>query len=331
MMSFAHMHAGSYAACVNQIPEAELAGIADDNRERGQDMAKRFGTSFFASYEELLRQDIHAVIVCSENVRHKELTVMAAEAGKHVMCEKPLAASIEDGRTMITECKKHGVKLQTAFPCRFSPAMAQALQAIGAGQIGKIFAIRGTNRGRCPGGWFTDLSLAGGGAVMDHTVHVADLMRWVMGAEPAEVYAEIGNLMLHKDFDDTATLSIRFDNGVFATLDPSWSRPPSFPFWGDVTMLIVGSDGYIALDLFAQKMDLYSDRTMQCSWEHWGDNIDLGLVKSFVNSVARDLPVEVTGEDGLAAAAVAIAAYESAKRCVPVKVADVGYEPGDRG
>ena len=323
MMSFAHMHATSYAACVNQIPEAVLVGIADDNKERGQDMAKRFNTRFFETYEDLLRQDIQAVIVCSENTRHRELTVMAAQAGKHVMCEKPLAATIKDGRAMIAECRKHGVKLQTAFPCRYSPAMVQARQAVMAGRIGKILAVKGTNRGQCPGGWFTDTSLSGGGAVMDHTVHVVDLMRWTTGAEVTEVHAEISNLMLHENFDDTGILSFQFDNGVFATLDASWSRPPSFPFWGDVTMAIIGTDGAIWLDLFAQKMDLYSDRTMRSSWDYWGDHIDLGLVMAFVNSVAHDLPVEVTGEDGLAAAGVALAAYESAQKARPVRLEEL--------
>lgn len=319
MMSFAHMHAGSYAVCVNELPNVELAGIADDNKERGLKMAELYNTKFFESYEELLRQEIHGVIICSENSRHKGLTIMAAEAGKHVLCEKPLAPNIEDGRQMIAECKKHGVKLQTAFPCRFSPVMIQARQDVLSGQIGKILAIKGTNRGRCPGGWFTELPLSGGGAVIDHTVHVADLIRWTTGAEINEVYAEIDNKMLHKGFDDMGMLTFTLDNGVFATLDPSWSRPPSFPFWGDVTMAIVGTDGTIWVDLFKQTMTLHSDDTMRTSWEFWGDNIDLWLVKSFTDSIATDKPVEITGEDGLAAAAAAIAAYESAKRGMPVK------------
>jgi predicted dehydrogenase len=323
MMSFAHIHAQSYADCVSRIEGAELVGISDDNSERGKAMAVRFDTRFFGDYEALLEQDMDAVIVCSENVRHKDLVVRAAQAGKHVLCEKPLATTIKDGREMIEACRAQGVKLQTALPCRFSPAMIQAREAVRSGRIGRVLAINGTNRGKCPGGWFTDASLSGGGAVIDHTVHVADLMRWTMGSEPTEVYAEIGDLMLHKGFDDSATLTIQFENGAFATLDPSWSRPKSFPTWGDVTMGIIGTEGAIWLDLFGQKMDLYANNELSCTWESWGDNVDLGLVKSFVSAVRDDTPLESTGEDGLAAAAVAIAAYESGRRGEPVAMKEI--------
>jgi UDP-N-acetylglucosamine 3-dehydrogenase len=327
MMSFAHMHATSYAASLTRIPDAELVGIADDNPERGKDMAKRFKTQFFGSYEELLQQDIHAVIVCSENIKHKDLVIKAADAGKHILCEKPLATNIEDGKEMINHCKKHGIRLQTAFPFRFSPAMIQAHQAVMTGQIGKILAIKGANRSKCPGGWFTDLEQSGGGAVIDLTVNVADLIRWITGAEIDSVYAEISNRINHKDFDDAATLTLTMNNGVFATIDPGWSKPESYPFWGDVTLTIVGTDGAIWVDLFKQKMNLYSDQSSSGSWEYWGDDIDMLMVKAFVNSVAFGLPVEPSGEDGLAALTTVVAAYESANRRIPIKTVDIGCNP----
>lgn len=322
MMSFAHMHAFSYAGCVNAIGKAELVGVADHNADRAKKMAEQFNTRSFDSYENLLASDIDAVIVCSENVRHRELTEMAAAAGKHVMSEKPLAPTVADAQAMIEACKKAGVKLQTAFPCRYHPAMQRAKQAIDAGQIGKLVAIKGTNHGMCPGGWFIDKKLAGGGAVIDHTVHVTDLMRWVTGSEVAEVYAEIDNKMFNEDYDDTGMLTLQFANGVFATLDSSWSRPKSFPTWGDVTMEILGEAGTISMDMFAQKMNVYSDSNMRCSWSYWGSNIDMGLVSAFVNSIAEDKPVEVTGEDGMEAVRVVEGAYESSRVGKAVKVRD---------
>jgi myo-inositol 2-dehydrogenase / D-chiro-inositol 1-dehydrogenase len=324
MMSFAHGHAYGYAGALKQIPNAEIVGIADEDKERGLAASKTYETTCFGSYAELLKQDIDAVIVCSENVNHKDLTVMAAEAKKHVMCEKPLAASIKDGRAMIAACKKNGVELQTAFPCRYSPAIIQARDGIRAGGIGNVFAIKATNQGSCPGGWFTDLSLSGGGAVIDHTVHVADLILWTLDAEVTEVYAEISNLMMHKNFDDTGVLTLKLDNGVFATLDSSWSRPPSYPYWGNVKLAITGTEGQYNVDQFNQIINVYNDRKMRHYWEHWGDNFDLGLCRGFVDAIANGTPVPITGEDGLAAASVALAAYESAKTGKPVKVADLG-------
>jgi len=320
IMSFAHMHAGGYASACREIPNAELVGIADDDAARGRQMAERFQTRYFDSYDELLEQDIAGVIVTPENVRHRELTVLAAQAGKHVMCEKPLAPTAADCRAMIEVCRRSGVKLQTAFPCRYSPAMQRAKQAIESGQTGRILAIKGTNHGMCPGGWFIDRKLSGGGAVMDHTVHVVDLMRWVLKSEVSEVYAETSNLMFHQDFEDIGILTLQFKDGTFATIDSSWSRPKSFPFWGDVTMEIVGTDGVISLDLFDQKIDVYSDATMRVSWNYWGSSPDLGLVAAFVRSIEQDSPVEVSGEDGLAATEVVEAAYRSAETGEPVGI-----------
>lgn len=320
MMSFAHLHAESYASVTRHIANAELVGIADDDAARGREMAGKFGAAFFGSYPELLRQDIDAVIVCSENVRHRDLTVLAAEVGKHVLCEKPLAPTVEDCREMIQACEKHKVKLQTAFPCRYSAAMMQAKRAVESGQLGRILAMKGTNHGRCPGGWFIDKKLAGGGAVMDHTVHVTDLMRWLLGSEVSQVYAEISNKMFGQDYDDTGLLTLEFQDGSFATLDSSWSRPKSFPTWGDVTLEITGTGGVLSLDLFNQKIDVMSDASMRLTWDYWGSNIDHGMVSAFVNSIDQHLPIEVTGEDGLAATEVVQAAYRSAELGEPVKL-----------
>lgn len=320
MMSFGHMHARSYAKCVNELVGADLVGIADDNEQRGKTMAEHFNTKFFASYDDLLNAGVDAVIVGSENAKHRKLVELAAAAKKHVLCEKPLSTTMEDGSAMIEACRKNGVKLQTAFPVRYAPPIAGLKELVGSGQLGQLLSVSGTNRGMNPGGWFTDTSLSGGGAVMDHTVHVVDIMRWLTGAEIVEVYAEIDNMIFGKDYEDMATLTMTFDNGVFGSLDPSWSRPKSFPYWGDVTMEVVGTNGVVGVDTFAQALDLYSDSNMNHSYQHWGGNMDKGLVESFVNAVANDTPVEVTGEDGLAAVEVTLAAYESAKRKEPVKL-----------
>lgn len=320
ILSFAHVHSGSYMACVNENPNAVLYGIADDNAERGRKAAADFNTEFFPSYEALLDSDIDAVIITSENINHKPLTLMAANAGKHVLCEKPLATTVEDGRAMIKACKDAGVQLMTAFPCRFSPAMGRLRQAIQSGTIGEVLAMKGTNQGLNPGLWFIEMEKSGGGAIIDHTVHVTDLMRWVTGKEPVEVYAEISNRMYHGDYDDCGVLTITFDGGIFSTLDTSWSRPKSFPTWGNVTLEITGTEGVIAMDMFAQNLIHYNDEAKRVNWLHWGDNIDQGLIDSFVTSVAENKPVAITGEDGLAAVEVALAAYKSNETHAPVKL-----------
>lgn len=319
ILSAAHGHADSYAAQLRQSPDATLIGIWDDNADRRAQKAAQYECAPFPEPDALLSA-CDAVVVCAENIHHKSLTERAANAGKHVLCEKPLATTPDDAREMVDICAAAGVQLMTAFPCRFSPAFGQLLAAVGNGDLGDILAVRGTNRGRCPGGWFIDKALSGGGAVMDHTVHVTDLLRALLASEVKTVFCEADNHLLHGDFDDTGFLQMTFDSGVFATLDASWSRPQSFPTWGDVTMGVVGTKGVIEMDMFAQESVLYSDKTGRVSYQGWGSNTDAGMVAAFVHAVKTGEPVPVTGVDGLRAVEVVEAAYESVRTHQPVAV-----------
>lgn len=313
IMSFAHMHAASYARCLQELPEVIFAGIADEDTARARKMGKLYKVEVFPKYEDMLASDIDAVIVCSENSNHRKHVVTAAQNEKHALCEKPLAASKHDAEAIIEVSKRSNTKLQVAFPCRYHSAFRRLKQIVDAGQIGKILAIKATNQGICPGGWFVDKELAGGGAVMDHTVHVLDLMRCLVDSEVAQVYAEIDNRMYKGNVDDTGIISIDFKNRVFATIDCSWSLPKHSPFWGNVKLDITGTDGTARMDMFAQKIDLISDKTGKYTYEYWGDDIDLAMVKAFVRSIADDTEVEISGDDGLKALEVALAAYESSE------------------
>ncbi len=314
IMSFAHMHAFSYAASLNQLPEATLAGIWDDDPKRGQDMAKQFNTQFVASLDDFLASDIAGVIICSENNKHRALVEKAAAAGKWILCEKPLSPKVEDAQAMIDACKKAGVGLGTAFPCRFIPSIMAAREQIRAGHIGEVLAIACTNHGQNPGGWFVEEAESGGGATMDHTVHVVDVLRWMLDREFKKVYCELGN-QLHGESlktDDLGSLNMEMDGGIQVSHLASWSRPQSFPTWGDVTLEFIGTEGVLNVDAFNQKLDVFDDANMRHAWVGWGDNPDLGLVTDFVRAVAKREAPSVTGEDGLRATEVTVAAYKAA-------------------
>lgn len=320
ILSFAHMHAASYANALVQHPGATLVGIADPDPARGREMTSRYGTDFFDSDDALLAQGLDGVIVCSENANHRTGVEQAVGAGvQAILCEKPLAASREDAQAMVALCADKGVRLATAFPCRYSPAFGRLRAQVAAGRIGEIVAIRGTNRGRMPGGWFVDPALSGGGAVIDHTVHVADLNRVLLKREATEVYAEIGSGFHHQEWDDTGFLTIGYEGGVFATLDTSWSRPKTYPAWGDVTLQVVGTEGVLDLDMFAQNLVYYDDTAGRAEWANWGSSPDAGLVADFLRLAGgEEAPDLASGEDGLRALEVAVAAYRSAETGQPV-------------
>lgn len=314
MISFAHMHAMSYAACVQENPDAEFVGISDIDSARGKHVAQQFDTEYFESDEALFDAGIDAVIITTENARHREKTEAAAAAGLDVMCEKPISVSVEDAQAMIDACDEAGVQLMTAFPCRYGPAYIEVQKMVDAGDLGDILAIKGTNRGRNPGGWFVEPELSGGGATMDHTVHVADLMRQITGAEVSEVFCQMDTFFNPElECDDAGLISMEFTSGCVGTLDCSWSRPPHFPIWGDATMCIIGSEGNAWIDLFREHVDVYQNDQQSYTWASYGSNTDYGLVAEFCDCVESGRPVPITGYDGLKAMEVALAAYESAE------------------
>ena len=314
IMSFAHLHADGYAPCLKALPGAELAAIWDDDPERGHRAAERHETAFEPDLGAFLASDIQGVIITSENAKHRTLTEQAAAAGKWVLSEKPLATTIEGAQAMIDVCRNAGVGLGTAFPCRYAQPLVEVKNQIQNGDLGTVYAATCTNHGRFPGGWFAVGDLAGGGATMDHTVHVVDLLRWMLEKEFTRVYCENGRLLgRDTDLDDIGVLHLENEDGFVASHIASWSRPASFPTWGDVTIEFIGEKGTVRVDGFRQKIDVYDDGRMRMEWAHWGANPDQRLVADFVAAVAERREPAITGYDGLKALEVTVAAYESTR------------------
>lgn len=320
ILSTAHMHSYGYAHAVNTHREAALVGVWDDDADRGMKFADRFSTGFEPNMETLLEQ-CDGVIITSENKRHAEMVELAASAGKQILCEKPLVTTEQEAARMKEAVDKHGVKLMTAFPCRYSPAFVRLKQRVSSGEIGNVLSICATNHGMCPFDWFVDVDKSGGGAMTDHVVHVADLIRDLLGSEPVEVYAQTGNGMYAQEWEDVAMLHVKFSDEVFATIDSSWSRPKSYKTWGDVTMNVVGEKGVIGMDMFGQTIDVYQNESARHWLAGYGSDMDAGLVADFVNVISDGAEPRITFEDGLAATKVFIAGYRSAEMGQPVAVA----------
>ncbi len=291
MMSFAHMHAYSYAVCLQQMPDVEIAGIWHEDAAQGEALAREFAVPFISDVERFLDAGLDGVIICSANAHHRRDVERAAGRVRAILCEKPIAATLEDGRAIIERCRQTDTRLQIAFPVRFHPVFEQLKRLLDSGAAGRILAAECTNHGSMPGGWFVDRALSGGGAVIDHTVHVVDLLRWFWGAEVQEVYAEIGDSLLHPDLgiDDSGMLSFAA-NGVYATL-ASWCGPPAYPTWGDVKIEVIGDGGVLYADMSEQHISVSSQQSRKTQWRDWGGNMDLGLMRDFV-AMVRQRPVD---------------------------------------
>ncbi|GMW02660.1 MAG: dehydrogenase [Candidatus Hydrogenedentota bacterium] len=313
IISFAHMHAYGYANALMEVDNAELVAVWDEDAMRGQAAATHYNVPFDANLDALLKRDLDAVIITSENVRHRAHAEAAAKARKWVLCEKPLATTVADAQAMIDACKSAGVGLGTAFPCRYAPSLMEVKKQLDSGEFGKVYAANTTNNGSYPGGWFADPALSGGGATMDHIVHVADLLRWMTGKEFTGIYCEIGTQVRTEiDTDDMGVMNMEMEGGAKVAHIASWNRAKSFPTWGDVTMELICEKGVIQVDAFNQKLMVYDDDAGRGRWAGWGENTDLGLVQDFADAVNNKREPSITGLDGLQAVAVTVAAYESA-------------------
>ncbi|QNE17701.1 Gfo/Idh/MocA family oxidoreductase [Kribbella qitaiheensis] len=261
--SFAHTHASSYARLLGAMPDVEVltadpdGAAAPDACPRGAEFAAKLGVPYVDSYDELFAWGPDAVVVTSENSLHRGLVERAAAVGAHVLCEKPLATEVVDGEAMLAACEAAGVILMTAYPVRFAPSYGRLRAMVEAGRLGDVFAVIGTNNGKIPYAqrqWFTDAAYAGGGALVDHTVHCADLIDGLTGGvEATRVYA-VANRVLHQDkgveVETGGLVTITYANGLLATIDCSWSVPDNGPTWGGVTMQVTGTNGSVEIAPF---------------------------------------------------------------------------------
>ncbi|WP_312907471.1 Gfo/Idh/MocA family protein [Natronosalvus caseinilyticus] len=321
ILSTAHVHTNGFGSRLNARADVEFVGVTDDDVERGREAAGRFDVEFLEPAA--LLSSVDAAIVCSTNVTRRQWVERAAAAGVHVLCEKPLATTLEDARAVVDACDDAGVRLGVCMPLPFSVPAKRAKEAYEAGEIGDLRVAVGTNRAwlrdRHLTGWSASPKHAGGGAAMDHTVHIVDLVRWITGEEVVEVNAEFSTMHDGVEVEDINVLSMALSDGSIFTLDGSWDRPDDWDYWGDATLNLIGTDGELAIDVFDQTLK----RTREgegIDGVYWGSIPDDGLLQDFVDAVENDRPPLVTAEDGLRETAVVLAAYESDERGEPVAI-----------
>jgi UDP-N-acetylglucosamine 3-dehydrogenase len=324
IMSFAHLHAEGYIQNLRQSPGVEMIGFSDTDAERGRHFAAQFNAHWYPTHEALLAEKPDGVIICSETANHRKLVELAANAGVHVLCEKPIEMTLADAEAMRDICVANHVKFMTAFPIRFAPPVLSLKAMLDRGDLGRLYAVNGINHSEIPRehrAWFAQKALAGGGAVMDHTVHLVDTLRWYLNSEIAEVYAEVDNLFYpgEVDVDTAGIVTLTFGNSVFGSIDCSWSRPTTYPRWGHFKMDVLGENGFVTLDALAQHLTVYSKQAPRNpSWVNWGTDSNQRMINEFVASIRENREPSVTWKDGYEALKVALACYESSQTKQPV-------------
>jgi predicted dehydrogenase len=321
MLGVAHLHADSYVDNL-RAAGALVIGVYDPDLVRARSWGAHHDVAVHEEADSLLSQAPDGVLVCSETVHHRELVEQAADAGCAVLCEKPLGVAHEDTARIVEVCAEADVSLMTAFPIRFHPAVQQLRKLISDGALGTLRAMSGTNQSVMPmreRAWFADAALAGGGAMMDHIVHLADLFCWFTESVPEQVFA-VENRIVHTDVvtvETSGLVMLTFDEGVFASIDCSWNRPLDFPSWGGIAMSAVGDGGIVDVDPLRQRLTQFGgDRSY--GWTPWGLDTNQLMIEEFLLAIRERRQPSVSGRDGLIATTAALLAMQSAAAGGPV-------------
>lgn len=310
------------APAICAAPGHELAAVTRREQEAAQRFAGRHGAQrAYDRVESLLEDDqVNAVYVATPPHLHARETVLAAEAGKHVLCEKPMALTTGEARAMIDACQANGVMLTICHYQRFNARHQRIRSLLEEGAIGQVTAARINFSDRFPpqpGVWHHDPEISGGGPVMDLGIHCIDLLRFLCG--PAEsVAALVETLVDSSPVADTATLLLRLASGAQAVVTSHWTTANHEPERAN-GLEICGTEGSIvaapisAKDSAGTLQVLTTDGVRDYAVEPGGPRPHVALLAAFGDAVAGKSPNPIPGEDGFAGLAVVEAAYESAR------------------
>jgi predicted dehydrogenase len=317
-------------------PRVDLVAVADIDLERARRAGEDFGVpDTYDNYEELLANPrVEAVSVTTPPNSHAEAVIAAACAGKHVLCEKPIAPSIEEADAMVEAADRAGVKFTIGYQHRFGTELPLVKRLLDEGVVGRLIGMTqigvGPSSHRVP--WFLKKRFAGGGVLMDWGIYTAHTILWLMGPV-ASVYATSAivrpdvqvadELVTNVDVEDTVMATLRFENGAMGSWYAAWAVVA-----GHHSMSIDGSLGsvtsrrespglHVFSRTFGEPDHLRGWRTLP-TVEPPLIEVHYRKLAHFVDAILDDRPLQLTGADGRDALELVLAAYQSAETGQPV-------------
>ena len=314
----------------NRVPGVRLEAISDVVAASAQKLAAELGVpSALTDHRRILeRKDIDAVVICSSTDTHARIIGEAAEAGKHVFCEKPIDHDLAKIDEALAKVARAGVKLQVGFNRRFDASFRRVREIIAAGGVGSPHLLRITSRDPSPPPIaYVKVS---GGIFLDMTIHDFDMARFQMGCEVTEVYA-VGGVLVDPEIGkagdfDTAVITLRFENGAIGTIDNS--RKSAFGY--DQRLEVFGSGGMAdAANAFPNTVTLSDGKSVgrDLPFNFFLDRYAQSYVsemEAFVACVRDGKEPPVSGRDGRVPVVMGRAAKLSAEKNRPVKLSEIG-------
>lgn len=323
------IHAANFRS---KVPNARLVAIADPDENVAKEAARELEIDrSYTDYRQALEDpDVDAVVVVAPTIYHCSIVVAAAKAGKHVLCEKPMAMNEEECDAMIAACEEAKVKLQIAFMRRFDESFLLAKKQIDEGVIGEVVMVKSLTRGpSVPREWMYDLTKSNG-PLAEVNSHDIDTLRWFTGSEFSEVYAVAGNYRCREiapaypDFYDSVLLSGKFANGMLGSIDGAVSVKYGY----DARVEILGTEGKIHIGQEFEKTTITAtrDKTIRIpymnSWSSLFKDAYIAEARHFVECIIEDKQPRVTGLDGKMAVKVVLAGNRSIMRRKVVQLSD---------
>jgi predicted dehydrogenase len=308
----------NHARIYSELPNIELVGIADAHYETAHTVAKRYGTKGYVDHRQLLKeQRPDAVTIAVPTVHHLETACSVIEQGVHLLIEKPIASSVEEGKQIIDAAQKANIHLTIGHVERFNPAVIALKERLARGELGQIFQLDARRQGPFPSRVY-DV-----GVVIDLAVHDLDIIRYVSNAEITRMYAEIER-RVHSTHEDMMSSLLRLDNGAVSSLTINWLTPTKIR-----ELCVTGERGMFRVDYLTQDLFFFENAiTDEESWETLSilRGVSEGrMIRHFVNkkeplrieleaflaAVRGEAPIAVTGVDGLKALQLAQALVKS--------------------
>lgn len=309
----------TFASVIKNIKEAKLIAISGGTRALS--LAREFNVEYVTSWEELVKRDsIDAVIIATPHVYHAQQTIMAAENGKHVLVEKPMAITTKECEEMIRIAKKNNVKLMVAHSHRYWPANRKVKEIIDSGELGKIIAIRdtiigGSMREAVKGkkSWIIDPKIAGGGALLFNGIHLIDRDRWWLGREVKKVFAQVGSWFIQDlKVEDTAVVHLLFEDNIPGDVYVSMGAP-----MGYIQAEIICERGLIIVNTYKEVKVCKDDAwiTIYEVKDSASERVKTFTTElyDFIKAILHDEEPPIPGEEGLINVKIVEAAYESSR------------------
>jgi UDP-N-acetyl-2-amino-2-deoxyglucuronate dehydrogenase len=324
-----------HARGVTNAPDAELVAVCDIIQPRADKLSADFGgAAVYTDYREMLAAGgVDAVCVCVPSGLHGQVTIDAAKAGKHVMCEKPIEITLDKIDAMVAACEQAKVKLGVIFQRRTSPVWHKIKKTIDDGKLGKMvlgdayLKYYRSQEYYDSGDWRGTWELDGGGALMNQGVHMIDLLRWIMGPIDT-VYAKADHLVRNIEVEDTACAVMQYASGAFGVLEGTTSvvkMDHRMELHGEIGTIVASGEKVIKWEVpgddsggqVEKQVEIGSAASDPTAISTEGHTIQ---IHDLCRAIIEDREPMIPGREARKAVEVILAIYESARTGLPVKM-----------